>query len=98
MLSYIDLGIVVDHVNYAIGMCQMTIVKETKAFHMYDDLRTVEFMEFIARVAELRCPGDEFPLTIKVKELCTVLFEVVHKTFVDSNNEVEEESQSDDEY
>jgi len=70
MLNHIYLGIVVDHVNYAWGMCQMTNCEETKTFDMYDNLTTVEFMEFIARVADLRCPGEEFPLKIKVKQLC----------------------------
>jgi hypothetical protein len=98
MLSYIDLGIAEVHVNYAWGMCKMTIAKETKAFNRYDDLSLVEFMEFIARVADLRCPGDEFPLKIKVKLLCQPLFEIVNRTFIDSEEVIEEESQSDDEY
>jgi hypothetical protein len=98
MLSFVDLGISEVHVPYAFGMCQMTIPRETKAYQKYDDLELVEFMEFIARLADLRCPGDEFPLNIKVKNLCVPLFEVVGKQFIDSNEVQEEESMSDDEY
>jgi hypothetical protein len=47
----------------------MTISKELKHYNSYDELNLVEFMEFIARIADMRYPGDTFTLPVKVKNL-----------------------------
>ena len=76
----------------------MTNTKEVKDYDKYDKMVLVEFMEFLARIADSRYPGDNFPLTIKVKNLLEALFKLIHFKFVDFESMDDEESMSDDDY
>lgn len=92
MLNDIDLGIIVEHVSFAWGMSQMTVSKELKHYNTYDELSLVEFMEFLSRIADMRYPGDTFPLQVKVKNLLEALFKLVHFKFVEYDKVIDEES------
>ena len=78
-------------------MCKMTIVNETK--DDYDKLVFVEFLEFVARLADCKFPGNVTPLETKLEMFMDLIFpKILNKQPVPSKGEVEEESESDLDY
>jgi hypothetical protein len=98
-ISEADINIAPIDVTYAWGMSQMTNVLETKNFVQYDDLRLVEFYEFFARLADRRFPGEERSVDVKVEMFMDLIFpKILNKKRIPVNIEVEEDSESDDDY
>jgi hypothetical protein len=77
----------------------MTIPNEKKNYDKYNDMKTVEFLEFLGRMAELRFPVSTIQLENKVVLLMEILFpQLLKKTPNTVENTVEEDSESDDDY
>jgi hypothetical protein len=94
-----DCSIAVQDVNYSWMMSKMTIVSETKNYQAYDDIKLVEFYEFFARLADCRFPGEAFDTTTKIEMLMDLIFKkLLGRNRNEVTKEVEEESESDDDY
>ena len=81
----------------------MTIIDDMEDFDSYEDMKRVEFYEFLGRLAELLFESDEeddVPLVKKLARLLTILFEK-YTTFKfimpKEDNELETESDDEDE-
>ena len=90
-------------IAFAFGYCQMTVINEERQWKTYTSLQFVEFLEFIGRLAWARFKHAapdlaQSPLVEKVE---TVLDDLMHGfglTRQEVNIEVEEFSESDDDY
>lgn len=84
-------------------MSKMTVVDESaqEAGHVYGKLVYVEFLEFLARVAELYFEGsemEELDLHIKLEYLLDEIFTLIGAKRVRQTTIIEEFSESDDDY
>ena len=85
-------------------MCKMSVVDETsrEALKLYAKISFVEFLEFLARIAELNFKGSEMEdleLYEKLEYLLDDLFEILPEAKrVKQSTIVEEFSDSDPEY
>ena len=79
-------------------MSKMTVVREDKNFHKYDEMNVVEFLEFIARIADKRFSSPDLTLLEKLELMLDRILAVVGWGRNVVNSQVEEESESDDEY
>lgn len=75
----------------------MTIKNEVNNYKDYNNMKLVEFLEFLARMADCRFPG-ETPLEEKIEKLLDVLFPLVGFERKTVSQELEVESESDDDY
>ena len=69
-------------VKYCFIMCKMTVCNEEKEYHNYFDLRFVEFLEMIGRIAVEYARGSEIAnetLEQKMKVVLDSLFALVSK-------------------
>lgn len=90
-------------IHFAFGYCHMTVTNEERSWKNYQSLQMVEFLEFIGRLAHARFKGasaemSQQPLVQKVEFIMDDLFQGFGLTRVDVNIEVEEFSESDDDY
>ena len=76
----------------------MTVVREDKNFHKYDEMNVVEFLEFIARIADKRFSSPDLTLLEKLELMLDRILAVVGWGRNVVSSQVEEESESDDEY
>ena len=82
------------------ALSKMTIIDDMEDFDNYQDLKRVEFYEFLGRLAELfyESDDDDIPLFKKLARLLTTLFEkYTNFKFVMPNHENDLETDSDDE-
>ena len=79
-------------------MSKMTVVREDKNFHKYDEMNVVEFLEFIARIADKRFSSPDLTLLEKLELMLDRILAVVGWGRNVVSSQVEEESESDDEY
>ena len=93
-----EMDMVHTDIVYAWGMSKMTVPKEESKYGNYDDIKLVEFLEFIARMAEKRVPGDDMPLVTKIEMFLDELFDIIKQERRPVSIEQEEESESDDDY
>lgn len=95
-------------VTFAYGMCKMTVVAEISNFsNTYGKLEFVEFLEFVARIATARfrkimsttnVTSEQTSLLGKLEDTLDELFENYDLTRNEVTKQVEEASESDDDY
>lgn len=85
-------------VKYCYGMSKMTIVNEKASFKQYQVMREVEFFEFLVRLANQKYQGWHQPLHVKLEQLLDELLKMVKCKRLPVQIDVEEFSESDDEY
>jgi len=86
-------------VNYCYGMSKMHLVYETSQKHLYEEMKYVEFLEFIGRCAYAKYKDDtEADMTEKLKMLLDELMPTFGMTRKEVENEEEELSESDPDY
>ena len=88
---------------FCFGFCQMTVVNEERQWKKYDTLLFVEFLEFIGRIAHIRFKNASQemasqPLAQKVEFILDDLMAGFNLTRQEVNIEVEEFSESDEDY
>lgn len=87
-----------DNIGLAYSLSKITIIDEMEDFANYNNLKKVEFYEFLGRFAELTYEGD-LPLTQKLGRLLTILFEkCINKTieFPNLDKDIDTDSDFDD--
>lgn len=97
------IGLLDKEAVYCYGMSKMTVQDESVDLNMkYQRIQYVEFLEFIARVAVVKCKGTQIealPLARKIEfvldQLLTLVGEKRRTVSLDKENE---QSESDDEY
>jgi len=99
----VDLKLPLKIINEAFGMSQCTIVNEfdKTALTEYNKLSYLEFLEFLARVAELYFEGsemEELELHTKLEHLLDEILPLVNAKRVKQSTVIEEFSESDDDY
>ena len=87
----------VTDITYCWGMSKMTIAREDKNYHKYDNMILVEFIEFLARLADRKFPA-ELDLHEKVEMMLDKILPLVNYERNTVAVVLEEESESDDEY
>jgi hypothetical protein len=85
-------------VLYCWGMSKMTVAREDKHYNRYDEMKIVEFMEFLARLATKRFPSQDLTLVEKIELVLDRILAVIKWTRNLVPVRTEEESESDDEY
>ncbi len=86
---------------YCYGMCKMSVVIESIDTWQYKQLKFVELLELIGRIAQLKFKGTEnegIPLYKKIEYVLDIVLKMVEMERKDINIKVNEESESDDEY
>ena len=53
----------------AFGLSKMSLIDEMVEFDNYNNMKKVEFYEFIGRMSELLYPGEYTPLVKKIERL-----------------------------
>ena len=87
-----------DNIGLAYSLSKMTIINEMEDFDSYNNLKKVEFYEFLGRFAELSYEGD-IPLVQKLGRLLTIVFEKCINSkiiFPDFEKDIETDSDFDD--
>ena len=82
------------NVGLAYALSKITIIDDMEDFEKYNNMRKVEFYEFLGRIAELLFPG-ELPLSKKIGRLLTILLKncTEHRIiFPDADADVETDS------
>ena len=86
----------------AFGLCKMTVVDEADdGLNRYNKLYFVEFLEMIARIADIKYKGTEVAqqtLTKKIEYVLDEILPLVGAKRQEVDIGIEEESESDDEY
>ena len=72
----IDIGVTNLEITYCWGMSKMTVLDETNKYPNHNNILLVEFLEFLARIADCRFQG-EIPLEEKIEMLLDALFPLV---------------------
>lgn len=93
----IDIGCTLMEITSCWGFSKMTVKHEVNDFKNYNNLKLVEFLEFLGRIADCRFPGEN-PLEEKIEKLLDCVFPLVGFERKLVSTELEVESQSDDEY
>ena len=94
-----NLAISEDDVKFAFGMSKMTVFNEIQHHMLYRNMKFVEFLEFLCRMAHLKFKGNtDLNLVQKLEFLLDELFAAYTMQRHEVNIEVEEISESDDEY
>lgn len=85
-------------VKYCFGMCRQNVVDEKKNYSRLLRLSEVEFFEFLVRLAALKYAHMEVPVFVKLEALLDELLKLIHAKRIHVKKEVEEQSESDDDY
>ena len=94
-----ELQISEPEIKMCFGMSKMTVMNEFKDHLKYTKLLFVEFLEFIARLAATKYKSmDNLPLNEKIEALLDDLLEAFRLKRNDVNVQVEEISESDNDY
>jgi hypothetical protein len=93
----VDIGVTQMELVQCWGFSKMTVKNEVNEFKKYNDMKLVEFLEFLARISESTFPG-ETPLEEKIEKLLDCIFPLVGFERRLVSTELEVESQSDEEY
>ena len=98
-----DLNLPIKMINEAFGMSQNSVINEfdAKSLLEYNKLSYMEFLEFLARVAELYFEGsemEELELHVKLEYLLDELLPLVGSKRIKQSTVIEEFSESDDDY
>ena len=96
-----NLGISEKDILFCFGYCQMTVVNEEKHWKQYHTLQFVEFLEFVGRLAHFRfksSSGASQPLSEKIESILDDMLPPYGLTRNDVNIEIEEISESDEDY
>eukprot|EP00347_Sterkiella_histriomuscorum_P002614 403367462 len=101
MLRDSALGLIDKEANYCYGMCKMSVILESVDCWQYKQLKFVEFLELIGRISVLKfknTDNESLPLAKKIEFILDILLRMVEVQRKDVNIQVNEESESDDEY
>ena len=85
-------------VNYCFGMSKMTLVSERSNYKHYKTIKEPEFMEFLVRLADYKYKTWAQPINIKLELLLDELFRMIGYKRVPVKVDIEEHSESDDDY
>ena len=85
-------------INFCFGYCQMTVLNEERQWKTYHSLSLVEFLEFVGRLAHYKFKNQDMTLTSKIEFLLDDLMQGFGMERKEVNVEVEEFSESDDDY
>jgi len=85
-------------VKYCFGMSKMTNVNEKANFKQYFTIKEPEFMEFLVRLAHYKYSTWAQPIHIKLELLLDELFKMIGFKRVPVKVDIEEQSESDDDY
>ena len=90
------------YVTYCFGMSKMTVVSETKTSGNYFNMKFIEFIEMIGRVAHFKFKDDPEMATLELPQKIEIIMEEVLAIQGIERQEPEvrqlDESESDDEY
>ena len=83
VMKDLDIDCVHTDVLYCWGMSKITLPLENKNFAKHDDMKYVEFLEFLGRMSDKRFPDEEgnennIPLIQKIEMMLDNLFELVN--------------------
>ena len=98
-----QLSITEKDILFCFGYCHMTVLNEEKQWKTYHSLQFVEFLEFLGRIAHFRFRSANaevasLPLTNKIEIILDDLMQGFGLVRNEVNVEVEEFSESDDDY
>lgn len=86
-------------VIYCYGMSKMHVVQETTNKNLYDEMKYVEFLEFMGRCAYAKFKEfEDEPMERKLEMFLDEVFPAFSQTRNDVENEEEELSDSDPDY
>ena len=83
----------------AYSISHMTIIDEMEDFDKYQQLKRVEFLEFIGRLAAMLYPSEQLPLVKKIEKLLGPLIQAILKVEMmlpDNDDGIESESDCED--
>ena len=88
---------------YCFGMCKMSVVFEQETMWQYKQLKFVELLEFVGRVAYQKFKDNPelhegLSLAQKIEHVLDVIFKLVDVQRKEVQYNVVEESESDDDY
>ena len=87
------------NISYCYGMSKMHVILETTNKHQYDEMKYVEFLEFIGRCAHLKYKDlEDVSMPEKLKMLLDELFPTFGLQRKEVEDEEEELSESDPDY
>ncbi len=95
------LGLIEKDAIYCYGMCKMSVIYESVDSWQYKQLKFVELLELIGRIASMKFKGTEnenLSLTKKIEYVLDAVLKLVEVQRKDVNIKVNEDSESDDEY
>ncbi|CDW72588.1 UNKNOWN [Stylonychia lemnae] len=101
MLRDSQLNLIEKDAVYCYGMCKMSVITESNDTWQYKQLKFVELLELIGRIAILKFKNSEnetLALYKKIEYILDILLKMVEVQRKDVNIQVNEESESDDEY
>ena len=85
--------------SYCFGMSKMHVISETTQKHVYDEMKYVEFLEFVGRCAYIKyIDEEELSMVEKLKMLLDELFPTFGVQRIEVEEEEEELSESDPDY
>ena len=96
-------GVSENDVTFAYGMSKMTLVNEIQNYKTYQQMQPIELWEFLARiaVAKFKSSSEDMqsqPLATKIEFVFDDIFPFFELTRSEVNVEIEEASESDDDY
>ena len=93
-----ELGVSEKDIQNCYGMSKMTIWNEVENKKEYFKMQWVEFLEFIGRLANVRDKNSDSPLELKIENLLDDIFSHFGFNRNEVNVQLEEISESDDDY
>ena len=85
-------------VSYCYGMSKMHLIQETTQKQIYDEMKYIEFVEFLGRCAHAKFTDEEDHIAEKLKMLLDELFPSFGMQRIEVEEEEEEMSESDPDY
>ena len=103
MMKDTSLGLIEKDAIYCFGMCKMSVIFEQENMWQYKQLKFVELLELMGRIAYQKFKDhpdmhDSMSLAQKIEHVLDVVLKMVGVERKDVQNNVVEESESDDDY
>lgn len=101
MMRDTDLALIEKDATYCYGMCKMSVIQESDSAWQYKQLKFVELLELIGRIAVMKFKDSEIeslPLAKKIEYILDIMLRLVEIQRKDVNIVVNEQSESDDDY
>lgn len=103
MMKDTTLGMIEKDAMYCFGMCKMSVIYEQENMWQYKQLKFVELLELMGRIGYQKFKDhpelhESMSLAQKIEHVLDVVLKMVDVTRKEVQNNVVEESESDDDY